>query len=57
MKHQQTCPRCGDEFVGDDRSIVASAVVDHALTEHRHRLDREIVLAHLDNAHPHESDT
>jgi predicted small metal-binding protein len=50
----QTCPRCGRDFDGDDKEKVADQVVEHARAEHRHTLDREIVLAHLEGVHPYE---
>jgi len=56
MSFEQTCPRCGDEFVGDDKDEVADAVVAHAREEHGHTLDRNVVLAHLEGVHPHERD-
>jgi hypothetical protein len=49
-----TCPRCGCAFVGEDRDTVADEVVEHARVEHRHTLDRDVVLAHLDGSHPYE---
>jgi predicted small metal-binding protein len=52
--YTQTCPRCGREFAGDERDSVADDVVEHAHVEHRHELDREIVLAHLEGVHPYE---
>jgi transcription initiation factor IIE alpha subunit len=52
--YEQTCPRCGDDFVGADKSVVADAVVEHARTKHAHALDREVVLAHLEGGHPHD---
>jgi predicted small metal-binding protein len=54
VSYQQTCPRCGDELIGDEKEAVADAVVEHALSAHRHALDRDIVLAHLDGRHPHD---
>jgi len=48
----QTCPRCGDEFDGDDKGAVVDAVVDHAQKAHRHRLDPDVVLAHLEGVRP-----
>jgi predicted small metal-binding protein len=54
MAYEVTCPRCGRDIEGEDKEAVASAVVDHAREQHRHRLDREVVLAHLDGVHPHE---
>jgi len=53
---QQACPRCGRDFAGDDKEVVADEVVEHARTDHRHALDREVVLAHLEGVHPHERD-
>lgn len=52
--YSQICPRCGDELTGEDRDVVADQVVEHARVEHRHTLDREVVLAHLEGIHPHE---
>lgn len=52
MTYQQTCPRRGEDFLGDDAEQIADAVVDHAATAHQHRLDRHIVLAHLEGIHP-----
>jgi hypothetical protein len=40
--------------VGEDKDAVADAVIDHARNAHRHSLDREVVLAHLEGVHPHE---
>jgi len=56
MTYSQLCPRCGLDRVGDDKNIVADAVVEHALVAHRHSLDRQVVLAHLEGVHPHERD-
>jgi predicted small metal-binding protein len=50
----QTCPRCGRDFDGDDKEEVADQVVEHARIQHRHALDRETVLAHLEGVHPYE---
>ena len=36
--YSRTCPRCGDEFAGDDRDAVADAVVAHARGAHQHAL-------------------
>ena len=44
----------GRDFTGDDKDAVADAVVEHARVEHRHALDRDVVLAHLEGVHPHE---
>lgn len=46
------CPRCGQEFEANHAVDVADAVVAHALDAHHHHLDRRVVLAHLDGAHP-----
>jgi hypothetical protein len=54
MRYTQTCPRCGDEFVGDNKDAVADAVVEHAQSVHQHALDRDVVLSHLEGVHPHE---
>jgi hypothetical protein len=54
VTYDQTCPRCGRDFVGDDKGVVADAVVEHARTEHAHALDRDVVLAHLEGVHPHD---
>ena len=56
MSYRQTCPRCGRDFEGDDKEAVADAVVDHARAEHRHSLDKEVVLAHLEGVHPYDRD-
>jgi hypothetical protein len=57
MQLEQTCPRCGRDFVGNDKIVVADQVVAHALVEHRHVLDRDVVLAHLEGAHPHDRES
>ena len=57
MPYEQTCPRCGEAFVGDDKEAVADAVIDHARDVHSHALDRHVVLAHLEGVHPHERET
>ena len=57
MTYEQLCPRCGEAFVGDDKDVVADAVVEHARTAHGHVLDRHVVLAHLEGVHPHERET
>jgi predicted small metal-binding protein len=49
-----TCPRCGRDFNGEDKEAVAGDVVEHARVEHRHHLDRDVVLSHLEGVHPHE---
>ena len=54
MTFEQICPRCGREFSGDDKDVVADAVVAHGKDDHGHNLDREIVLAHLEGVHPHD---
>jgi copper chaperone len=56
VAYTQTCPRCGADFVGDDKERVADAVVDHGASAHNHRLDRDIVLAHLQGVHPYGRD-
>ena len=56
MPFELTCPRCGRDFVGDDKNAVAAAVVDHARVDHRHALDLGVVLAHLEGVHPHDRD-
>jgi predicted small metal-binding protein len=56
VTYEQTCPRCGENFTGDDKETVADEVVEHARSDHHHRLDREIVLAHLEGVHPYERD-
>ena len=57
MNYSQLCPRCGLDVSGDDKERVADAVVEHARTEHKHSLDREIVLAHLEGVHPYERES
>ena len=52
MTFEQACPRCGDEFVGDDKDSVADDVIAHARDAHGHHLDRDVVLAHLEGVHP-----
>jgi predicted small metal-binding protein len=54
VTYEQTCPRCGQQFAGDDPGEVADEVVQHATSVHRHALDREIVLAHLEGVRPDE---
>jgi hypothetical protein len=54
VAYSQTCPRCGRDFIGEDQDAVADDVVEHARIQHRHTLDRDIVLAHLEGVHPHE---
>jgi len=56
MSFEQICPRCGREFSGDEKDAVADEVVAHARDAHQHRLDREIVVAHLEGVHPHDRD-
>jgi hypothetical protein len=56
VPYSQTCPRCGEGIAGDDRDAVADAVVAHARTVHHHSLDRDVVLAHLDDVHPYDRD-
>ncbi len=55
VRFEQQCPRCGAEFAGDDKDEVADSVVVHAVT-HGHRLDRQVVLAHLEGVHPNDRD-
>jgi len=57
VTYEQTCPRCGEVFGGDDKEAVADAVVDHAHASHGHTLERHVVLAHLEGVHPHERET
>jgi len=57
VSYEQQCPRCGADFRGDDKEVVADAVVEHARVEHYHALDRDVVLAHLEGVHPHERET
>jgi hypothetical protein len=57
MQYEQLCPRCGEVFIGEDKEVVADAVIDHALKAHGHPLDRHVVLAHLEGVHPHERET
>src|SRR4051812_21414480 len=52
--YSQTCPRCGEDLVGDDRNSVADAVVAHARDAHHHELERRVVLAHLEGVRPDE---
>ena len=52
MTFAQTCPQCGADFADDDKERVADAVVERALTQHRHALDRDVVLAQLEPVHP-----
>lgn len=54
METSMTCPRCGDEFTGDDANAIADAVLKHAKIEHNHALDRHVVLAHLAGVRPDE---
>ena len=54
VTYTQTCPRCGQDFSDPDKDAVADAVVEHARTDHQHRLDREVVLAHLEGVRPGE---
>jgi predicted small metal-binding protein len=57
VRFEQQCPRCGREFVGEDKEQVAVAVIEHARNEHHHTLDREVVLAHLEGVNPHDRET
>ncbi len=54
VTYAQTCPRCGLDVTGEDKDRVADAVVEHALVEQHHSLDRDVVLAHLEGVHPRE---
>lgn len=54
MSSEQICPRCGENFAGEDKNTVADAVIEHARREHQHTLDKNTVLAHLEGVHPHE---
>jgi hypothetical protein len=54
--YSQTCARCGDELAGGDRDLVVDAVIAHASEVHAHRLERQVVHAHLAGAHPHDFD-
>jgi hypothetical protein len=54
VQYEQTCPRCGEAVVGEDKELVTDAVIDHAHTAHDHPLDRNVVLAHLEGVNPHE---
>jgi hypothetical protein len=56
VTYEQTCPRCGADFTGDDKERVADAVVYHAAAGHHHSPDRDVVLAHLEGVHPFERD-
>jgi hypothetical protein len=56
VTYAQICPRCGAEFADDDKETVVDAVVQHASTEHRHALDKDVVRAHLEGVHPFERD-
>ncbi len=56
MAYSQTCPRCGVDLDGDDKEQLADDVVRHARDVHRHALDREIVLAHIEGVHPYDRD-
>jgi hypothetical protein len=53
VQYAQQCPRCGAEFVGENKDEVADAVLEHAKT-HGHALDRNTVLAHLEDTNPHD---
>jgi len=56
MSYSHTCPPCGEVFTGDDRDQIATAVIEHARSEHDQTLTREHVLAHLDGEDPHHAD-
>jgi hypothetical protein len=57
VRYEQQCPRCGREFSGDDKNAVATAVVEHARSEHQHNLDLDVVLAHLEGVNPHDRES
>lgn len=57
MTYEQLCPRCGRSSVGEDADGVADEVVEHARVEHRHALDRNVVLAHLEGVRPDERES
>jgi hypothetical protein len=57
VRYEQQCPRCGREFSGEDKHVVATAVVEHAQTEHQHKLDLDVVLAHLEGVNPHDRES
>jgi hypothetical protein len=52
----QICPRCGEELTDQDPARVADLVVAHARDAHQHRLERRVVLAHLQGVRPDELD-
>jgi hypothetical protein len=54
VTYSQVCLRRGQEFDGDNKAAVADAVVEQAKAEHRHALDRDVVLAQLEGVIPHE---
>ncbi len=54
MSYNQACPRCGRDFDGDDKEVVADQVVEHARVDHHHHLDRDVALAHLEGVRPDE---
>ena len=56
VSFELTCPRCGRDFVGEDKAAVAGEVIEHAGVDHGHALDLDVVLAHLEGVHPHERD-
>lgn len=56
MTVEITCPRCGEAFVGTEAEEVVDAVVAHAASQHRHRLDRHVVIAHLQGVRPDDLD-
>ncbi len=56
MTYSDTCPPCGKVFSGEDRALLATAVMEHARDAHDHDLPREHVLAHLDGQDPHHAE-
>lgn len=54
MTYEQTCPRCGRAFAGEEPDRVADDVIEHARVDHNHALDRHVVLAHLEGVHPYD---
>lgn len=56
MTYSHTCPPCSQVFTGEDRDQIATAVIEHARTEHDRELTRDHVLAHLDGKDPHRTE-
>lgn len=54
MTLTMTCPRCGLDFTGIEPNELVDDIVEHAASAHRHQLDRDTVLAHLEGRHPHD---